>query len=689
MNVQTFQDRREAFDFGRTNADVCLVYMPFGPIERPSLALGILKAALVKAGVPTRVLYPSFDFAERIGSAPYAELAWVREENIGEWVFSAAAFPDFVPDNDRYLSRVTGLFAHNGEAAAAARARAWLLDVRRQAVDFVEEVARKIVAGKPKIVGCTSTFQQHCAVLALTRRIKELDPGIVTILGGANCEAEMGVATALEFPWVDLVVSGEAEGLFPGLCKAILDNGLGSQRLPPGVLGDSTRRHPDPYRAPPRAIADLDTSPLPDFDDYFTALHGYERCAEIKPALMIESSRGCWWGAIKHCTFCGLNGGSMAYRFKPADRVLDELDELNQRYGIDRFLVVDNILPLDYFDTLLPELAKRGAPYHLFYEIKANLNFDQLRLLRDAGVTWLQPGIESFHDGALKLMDKGTPAWNNIQLLKWARELGMTLTWNYLCGFPGEDDAWYSEVAGWIPQIAHLQPSRELRPIRIDRFSPYHQRPKEYGIDLEVNWAYHYIYPLEEDRLARLVYIFHSSTESDLSSSPFRVMGMASANEFPSLGSPGRDALQSRLREWHSDFLAKIPPILSMRESDESTQILDTRSVAHQRRLVLEGLEHRVHRTLHGARTLASIVKCLDADGGPAVDAAELSRVLDDLAAKLLVMKIGGRYLALAIPGEIPALPKCNEEGYPGGWISRGAALPKGERTHAYEGAPG
>lgn len=665
------------------DADILLPFMPFGPIERPSLALGILKAALLKAGLSTQVTYPSFDFAEEIGSAPYAELAWVREENIGEWVFSAAAFPDFAGDIDGYMARVTGLFAKTEDEALIVRD--WLMTVRKQAVTFIENMAQDIAASGVKILGCTSTFQQHCAVLALTRRVKELNPGIVTILGGANCEAEMGVATALEFPWVDLVVSGEAEELLPTLCKTILAGKLADTPLPAGVLGQNIRTHPDPYKAPPRASADLNTSPTPDFDDFFEGLDGYALSAEITPALMIESSRGCWWGAIKHCTFCGLNGGSMSYRFKPAEQVMGELDEMSARYGLTRFLVVDNILPLDYFDTLLPQLAERGAPYHLFYEIKANIHFDQLQLLRDAGVTWLQPGIESFHDGALKLMDKGTPAWNNIQLLKWSRELGTTLTWNYLCGFPGEEDAWYSEVADWIPQIEHLQPSRELRPIRIDRFSPYHQRPAEYGIDLQVNWAYKHIYPLDNEGLSRLVYIFHSASEFELNSSPFRMKGTSDLEEFPSLGSPGRDALQARLRVWHASFQANLPPILAMEEHSDKTTILDTRAVSLARRVVLNGDAHRVHRTLHGARPFGGVLKAVQGDGEAALNEAEVQAILDDLMARNLVLNIGGRYLALAVPGDLPALPKSNEEGYPGGWINRNAALPMKDRAARYQ----
>jgi hypothetical protein len=42
---------------------------------------------------------------------------------------------------------------------------------------------------------------------------------------------------------------------------------------------------------------------------------------------------------------------------------------------------VDNILDVRYVTTVLPEFARRGAPLELFYEVKANITRDQVRLL--------------------------------------------------------------------------------------------------------------------------------------------------------------------------------------------------------------------------------------------------------------------------------------------------------------------
>ena len=48
----------------------------------------------------------------------------------------------------------------------------------------------------------------------------------------------------------------------------------------------------------------------PTSRDYFRALDASGAAPDVAPTLLFETSRGCWWGAKSHCTFCGLNGGS-------------------------------------------------------------------------------------------------------------------------------------------------------------------------------------------------------------------------------------------------------------------------------------------------------------------------------------------------------------------------------------------
>ena len=51
-------------------------------------------------------------------------------------------------------------------------------------------------------------FQANCCSLALIRELKRHRPEIVTVIGGANCEREMGEAIRRRYPEVDFVGRG-------------------------------------------------------------------------------------------------------------------------------------------------------------------------------------------------------------------------------------------------------------------------------------------------------------------------------------------------------------------------------------------------------------------------------------------------------------------------------------------------
>jgi magnesium-protoporphyrin IX monomethyl ester (oxidative) cyclase len=634
----------------RRDTPVVLVLMPYADIARPSIALSTLKACLTEAGIGCAVDYANMRFTERLGvgmpEAPY--LARL----LGEWTFSAAAFPDQQGVTAaEALARTAQQFSFMPPAAFVDRRFVDSLDrLRAFAPRFVDEVARSVLARKPRIVGCSSTFEQHCASLALLRRIKELDPSVITMLGGANCEAEMGWTTLRCFPWLDVVVSGEADELFAPLCQLLLDHGrnIPLAILPKGVM---VRAHvlnktfgEGGLPAPRAVVANVNSNPVPDYSDFMAALGAFQLRARVTPGLLVELSRGCWWGEKHHCTFCGLNGGGMVYRAKQADRAMEELDALAAQTGVDGFMVVDNILDMSYLRTLLPALAERGAPYRLFFETKSNLKHEHVALLAKAGVLWIQPGIEAFHDDLLKLMDKGATAAINIQLLKYCREFGIYVTWNLLFGFPGEDDAWHAEVAKWLPQLFHLQPPKCVGRVLYDRFSLYHQDPERYGLRLAPSPSYSAVYPLPSEDLAELGYFFVDNSPG--------------AHAY----GPGVSALMALVVEWFDLFERGLGPVLSMTPHDDVIDIFDTRPCASARRLTLEGLDALVYPACEPAADCREVCRRL----GPAgTDATAVQATLDRLAALLLLVKVHGKYLALAVPGESPRF--IAEEEFPGG----------------------
>jgi ribosomal peptide maturation radical SAM protein 1 len=480
---------------------VLLVSMPFGALERPSLGLGLLQSHCRRADVDCSTRYLNLAFADLIGSEDYL---WLSNDVpytafAGEWLFAEALYGPRPDDDTEYVERVLHAEWRLGDSEVER-----LLSLRAFANAFVEDCLEQVEWNRYTFVGFTSTFQQNIASLALAQRLKEHWPATTIAFGGANWEGAMGVALQSVFPFVDLVFSGEADET---LLAVLADRRAG--RRPRSIRGVSARGvAATAERTESTKLSALDDLPIPDFDPYFEQ-RAASVAAGVAPTMLAETARGCWWGERSHCTFCGLNGATMAFRAKSPERALQELAYLRERYGTPVFSVVDDILDLRYFDSLIPMLAEARLGIEFFWEIKANLTPRQVKALRDAGVAYVQPGIESLDDHVLGLMRKGTTAFRNVELLKWCKEYGVKPMWNLLYGFPGETADDYGRTVDVMHAIWHLDPPTGYGPIRLDRFSPYHDDPAAFGmVGVRPMAPFAHLYPVEPSVLMDIAYYF-------------------------------------------------------------------------------------------------------------------------------------------------------------------------------------
>ena len=604
--------------------DVLLVSMPFGPLLSPSLGLSLLQPQVEARGLTCRVDYFTLPFAERIGEPLYSRITTenraMSRAFVGEWIFSHALFDWDEAQDERYLTDVlmqppSWLGRNPTRPPAPSQVRA-ILRARDSAAAFVDWCAEQVAAAQPAIVGLTSVFQQHLASLALAKRVKARLPGTFIVLGGANCEATMGVETVRQFPFVDAVVSGEGDRIFGDLALQL--TGRAPRTDLAGVITEaSAAAAPSAAPAAPAAVADLDALPYPEYRDFFEQFERSRFGRAWQPSVFVETSRGCWWGEKMHCTFCGLNGESMAYRSKTAPRALAELTHLAETYPECDIQVVDNILDLKYFKTLLPELAARRLPVSLFYETKSNLKKDHVRLLRDAGVTMIQPGIESFSDRVLKQMKKGVSGLQNIQLLKWCKELGVHPIWNFLIGFPQESPEDYFEMAGLTARVCHLPRPSGVSVIRLDRFSPNFTQAGLLGFTkLQPLPFYEFLYDLPEPARRNLAYYF--SYEYKV---PQNVARYA-------------DPLVRSVHAWKTTW--RNAELVSI-DLDDRLFVFDTRPRAASPISMLTGDDRRLYETC-------------DAIAEGSRFAPEEAERLNAMATSGLMLRDGGKFLSLAVP---------------------------------------
>ncbi|MEV6301967.1 RiPP maturation radical SAM C-methyltransferase [Actinoplanes sp. NPDC051861] len=595
---------------------VVLVSMPFMAADRPSIQLGLLKAVLEAHGFPAHTLHANLDLAALLGAERYSLLAEHRGPMVGEWLFSVEAFGDDAPDP---AGRLPDEFADDlGYLGGTA-----LLDLRRRVVPaFLDGLLDAFPWHVMRVVGFSSTFQQNAASFALARRLKRRYPHLFLVFGGANFDGEMGPELVRTVGAMDAAVVGEGDRSLPALLTAIA-SGKSLADVPGLAYRDGDRV----VVTPPAAPAAMDELPPPDYSEYFARAErlGLQRPTAHRTVwIPFESARGCWWGQRHHCTFCGLNGASMRFRAKSPQRLLDELAHQTRRYGSFRFEAVDNILDMRYLRDVFPRLIEDAAGYQIFYETAAMLTRAQLRLLSRAGVTSLQPGLESLSSHVLRLMRKGTTAARNINLLRWARYYGIDVAWNVLWGFPGETPEDYAEQAALVPRLRHLQPPGSAGRIWLERFSPLYAEAAAPAPEP----SYRYVYPHAVD-LDRVAYFFTWQPQpGDLPDTAY-------------------DGIRTAVADWSAAWETGPPPTLTYWSSPGYLQVYDGTRPGHEGTYTFRDTLAEIYLAcVDRPVTVAAVRNRLRTD----TPAAAIREAVEEFTRRGLMVLDGDRALALALP---------------------------------------
>ncbi|HEV7474827.1 MAG TPA: RiPP maturation radical SAM C-methyltransferase [Pyrinomonadaceae bacterium] len=487
---------------------IALINMPFANLGMPSIALTQLKTVVedkLKDQVSVDVYYLNHDFANYLGVELYELItssADSQNAGLGDWFFRQTAFPALPNNAGAYLSRY---FPFHTEQANVLKSQ--VLDKRRGLDGFLDSLISKYALDEAQVVGFTSMFMQSAASFSLARRLKEHNANITTVIGGANCESPMGQVIVKHVESIDYVFSGPALINFPEFVAHCMDQ----QAWKGGSIKGIFTKKNYLFQSGPDAIGEELSIDVPielDYQPFLNTLNENFPQSEIEPVLLFETSRGCWWGERAHCTFCGLNGMSMAYRAMSPTLALKQFESLFKfAPQVSRLDAVDNILPKSYLQEVLP-LVNTPESMSIFYEVKADLSESDVQTLAKARVKLIQPGIESLATTTLKLMKKGTSAFRNLLLMKFCAKYGVEPGWNLLIGFPGEGAEVYRKYVDDIPLLTHLPPPSDVYPVRFDRYSPYFMKSKEYGLDLHPVDYYSLIYPFPPDALDNLAYYF-------------------------------------------------------------------------------------------------------------------------------------------------------------------------------------
>ncbi|MBI5903965.1 MAG: B12-binding domain-containing radical SAM protein [Deltaproteobacteria bacterium] len=311
-----------------------------------------------------------------------------------------------------------------------------------------EEMARRVTAEKPRVVGISAPFSaQFANSLRCAALVKDLFPEALVVMGGnhptirpGDCFSGTGA--------IDLVCLGEGEEVMLEIVRRRA-RGESTDDIPGTAIrdGNSFRRN-----GSGQPIADLDSLPLPayhliELECYFR-LHrqGYtDRTAYRYPGsertVSVVTSRGCPFD----CVFCSIHlHMGRKWRSHSADYVRRHIDLLASRYGVRHIHFEDDNISASpvRFRRILEDL-KGGHP-GITWDTPNGIRVDTLDegivgLCKESGCTYLIFGVES---GCQRVLDEVVGKRLNLaavtEAARWCGKAELNAMAFYVIGFPGE-----------------------------------------------------------------------------------------------------------------------------------------------------------------------------------------------------------------------------------------------------------
>jgi ribosomal peptide maturation radical SAM protein 1 len=525
--------------------------MPLAFMYSPSFALTQLDSVLKERftnRISVDTCYINQDFSNFIGNDFYEEVCW---EYASEWLFRRSAFSD-APDNTDDLIRI--YFPEDSELKEYFTQV--VLKKLKKLDEFWDQLIFEYRLHEAQIVAFTSVFSQNVASFAMAQRVKRPNKDVIIAMGGPNCTYPMGVEILRNIEQIDYVFSGPGLVSFPDFVQYTLEgneekyctiNGLFSRTIvPPYVKGDER---------------DINNVVNVDYSNFFETYKRHSLNDRRKPMLMIETSRGCYWGK---CTFCGYDSKDIKYSQMNPENAIKYLKSMfNYSSECKSYFASDVILPQKYITDVFP-YANIPPGTILIYEVKSILSMEDFKQIKESGIKHMFMGIEALSTSPLKAIKKGANVFRNIKHLIYSVIFDINATWNILAEIPGVDESVYKRYIDESQSLFHLPPPKFVCTLDLFRYSDYFNKPEEFGLDLVYDDFYNLVYPFERDVLMNMAYFFKDKS-----------------GEYKKNFAKWQDEIYKMVDQWTTRFFVDdglLHPKLFFDKNSDTAIVHDTRS---------------------------------------------------------------------------------------------------------------
>ncbi len=307
-----------------------------------------------------------------------------------------------------------------------------ILDHRLHGAEWTS-VLRRALDPPPLLVGLTATIGTSIGdSLASAAIVRQKCPQVPLVWGGVAASALPDVA--LQDPLVDAVVDGPGEVTLPAIAQALLAGTPLAQvtgLFVRNALGQVVSTGPRPP---------IDRPSLPPLPYHLLDMPRYLARYRGGGWLPLHTSFGC----PCDCTFC-YSPGLFGRRWRPdsAERVLGEVREAIQRFGVRKFQFLDDNFFADRRRAMaivqgLAPLGVQWMAHGLTILDAKRLSDVDIAQIIASGCIELGTGIESGSDRTLQRIHKGHTRAEVIAVNRRLGQHKLVVTYGMVAGFPGE-----------------------------------------------------------------------------------------------------------------------------------------------------------------------------------------------------------------------------------------------------------
>ncbi len=336
-----------------------------------------------------------------------------------------------------------------------------------------KDILGEIRAYDADFVGMSVTTENRFEIFDLARAIKREFPRKTIIIGGPH-STMAGLDMVANVDSIDLAVVGEGERTILEIA-AWREAGADLSELAK-IKGIIFRRDGRPFFTGVRPmIGDLDPLPFPG--KHLIPMERYDFRWPVGDrtlrATNIITSRGCPF----NCNFCSTptNWGRQVRGYSP-QRAVDEIRWNRDRFGAEVLWFFDDTFNYSRRRTeeLCRLIQREKLGIRFVAELRVDvLTYDQLALMREAGVQYISFGVEAGSERVRRdIVRKDISDEQVLQAVAWAKQLGIEATAFFIFSHPTETWAEAQESLAFIERIRgqaditvsilHIYPGTEL-----------------------------------------------------------------------------------------------------------------------------------------------------------------------------------------------------------------------------------